>query len=260
MAALWEFRFSLPRPPAGGVVELSPEEVEKVLLRKLRDERGSPCQALWELAQFYKGEQRHEAAMAYLQKLLKLVNDVEGRASCLLTMGQVREQSGDFRAALRHYKEALACEPASDATWYLIHNNLGFCFAALGRFEDAERYCRQAIRIDSGRPNAHKNLGLALRAQGRLTEAAEAFINGTRANASDPRASQLLAKLLEDHPELKARFAEEASYCRKAVQTAEREGLKRKPAIHRGWRKKLFLLRVRLHSLWKRFFAVKRTN
>ena len=247
----------MPHPASGGVVELSPAEVEKVLLQKLKDEKDSPVQALWELAQFYKNERRFDEATACLGKLLHVVPDLEGRAACLMALGQVREQQGDFFDAVSFYKQALACEPASEFTWYFIHNNLGFCLAALGEMTEAERYCRLAIRIAMGRPNAHKNLGIALQTQGRLEEAAEAFINSTRADASDGRASMLLNKLLEEHPELNEHFAEEARFCREAVKTAEHEHRKRTPTIHRGWRKRLFLLRFRIRSLLKRLFHIR---
>ncbi len=253
MSGLWEFRFSLPRPPQGGVVELSAEEVEKVLLEKLQTEVDSPCQALWELARFYKGEKRFDDATACLARLLGLITDLDGRAACVLTLGQIREQQEDYRGAVRHYKEALGLEPGSDFTWYFIHNNLGFCLAMLGSCAEAERYCRAAIRIDPGRPNAHKNLGLALQARGDLESAAESYILSTRANASDPRASQLLDQLLAAHPGLEERFGEDARCCREAVRTAERENSKRKPVVHRGWRKQWFLFHVRLKSLCKRF-------
>ncbi len=257
MAALWEFRFALPPPTSGGVVELSPAEVEKVLLQRLKDEKDSPVQALWELAQFYKSEKRFDDATACLGNLLHLVSDLEGRAACLMALGQIREQQGDFAGAIGFYKEALACEPVNEFTWYFIHNNLGFCLAALGELNESERYCRTAIRIAPGRPNAHKNLGIALRAQGRVDEAAKAFITSTRANASDGRATALLDKLLEEHPELSEQFAEEARFCREAVKTAEQEKKKRTPIIHRGWRKKWFLLRVKIKSLLKRLFHMR---
>jgi tetratricopeptide (TPR) repeat protein len=257
MAALWEFRFALPRPASGGLVELSPAEVEKVLLQKLRDEKDSPVQALWELAQFYKNERRFDEATACLGNLLHLVADLEGRAACLMALGQIREQQDGFLDAVSFYKQALACEPTSEFTWYFIHNNLGFCLAALGEMTDAERYCRMAIRIAPGRPNAHKNLGIALRNQGRLEEAAQAFITSTRADASDGRASMLLDKLLEEHPELTGQFAEEARFCKEAVKTAELEHKKRTPAIHRGWRKRLFLWRFRVRSLLRRLFHIR---
>jgi tetratricopeptide (TPR) repeat protein len=239
------------------VVELSPEEVEKVLLQKLKDEKDSPVQALWELAQFYKSERRFDEATACLGNLLHLVPDLEGRAACLMALGQIREQLGVFPDAVSFYRQALACEPANEFTWYFIHNNLGFCLAALGEMTDAERYCRMAIRIAPGRPNAHKNLGIVLRTQGRLEESAQAFITSTRADASDGRASMLLERLLEEHPELSEQFAEEARFCREAVKTAEQEHKKRVPVIHRGWRKRLFLLRFRIRSLLKRLFHIR---
>lgn len=37
-----DFQFSIPRPPEGPLVEMSPEEAEKMLLRKLEEEKADP--------------------------------------------------------------------------------------------------------------------------------------------------------------------------------------------------------------------------
>jgi tetratricopeptide (TPR) repeat protein len=91
--------------------------------------------------------------------------DPEQRAECVLTMGQVVEQVGDYRAAVQYYREALALEPTHAFTWYFINNNLGLSLNTLGHFAEGERYCRKAIEIHPHRPNAHKNLGIALAGQ-----------------------------------------------------------------------------------------------
>ena len=157
-----DFRFSIPLPPEGPLVELSPEEAERMLLRRVKEEAADPTQAMWNLAQFYKLQKRHEEALDWLRKLMGRLPDAESKAECVLTMGQAMEQVGDYGAAVQYYREALALEPAHTFTWYFIDNDLGFSLNQLGQYAVGERYWRKAIEIDSTRPNGFKNLGPAL--------------------------------------------------------------------------------------------------
>jgi Flp pilus assembly protein TadD len=167
-------------------------------------------------------------------------------------MGQAMEQVGDYPAAVRYYKEALALEPTHTFTWYFINNNLGFSLNTLGQFAPGEIYCRKAIEVDATRPNAHKNLGIALAGQGEHREAAKSFVTATQANAADSRAFRLLQDLLRQHPELEYEFAGAAESCQKAVEVAAIKAEEVKPVVLRGWKKHLFLLSIRLRTIWKR--------
>ena len=143
-------------------------------------------------------------------------------------------------------------EPAATRTWYLIHNNLGYCLNTLGRFAEGEAYCRKAIEIDGQQHNAHKNLGIGLEGQRLFDEAARCFIAATKANASDRRAYDLLEKLLTEHPELRAEFATDAECCRKAVEFVTSERERAAPVVHRGLRKHVILLRLKLKAMFRR--------
>jgi tetratricopeptide (TPR) repeat protein len=223
MRTPWEFRYAVPRPLEGAVLDLSTEETEKLLLKRAAEAEDDPVPSLWALAQFYKSTGRHEKALDHLHKLLVCLPDPEAKAQCVLALGQTMEGAGDYKAAVLYYKAALALEPAETLTWYFIHNNLGFSLNVLGKFQEGERYCRKALEINPDRPNAHKNLGLALQGQGRHHEAARSFVAATKVNASDPRAFGLLIQLLKAHPELEPEFAAEAECCRQAVNVAARE-------------------------------------
>ena len=247
-----DFRYSIPRPPDGPVVELSAEEAEKMLLKNLDEAKADPTEALWRLAHFYKQAKQHEKALERLRQLIQRLPDPEQKAQCVLTMGQAMEQIGDYPAAVRYYKEALALEPTHTFTWYFINNNLGFSLNTLGQFAQGEIYCRKAIEVDVSRPNAHKNLGIALAGQGEHREAARSFVAATQANAADPRAFRLLQDLLRQHPELEFEFAALAESCQKAVEVVAKKSDEMKPVVLRGWRKHLFLLRMRLSSIRKR--------
>ena len=247
-----DFRYSIPRPPDGPVVELSAEEAEKMLLKNLDEAKADPTEALWRLAHFYKQAKQHEKALERLRQLMQRLPDPEQKAQCVLTMGQAMEQVGDYPAAVRYYKEALALEPTHTFTWYFINNNLGFSLNTLGQFAQGEIYCRKAIEVDASRPNAYKNLGIALAGQGEHREAARSFVAATQANAADPRAFRLLQDLLRQHPELEFEFAALAESCQKAVEVVAKKADEMKPVVLRGWRKHLFLLRMRLSSIRKR--------
>jgi tetratricopeptide (TPR) repeat protein len=247
-----DFRFSLPQPAKGPVVELSAQEAERILLKHLDDAKTDPTQALWQLAQFYKLSKQHEKALARLRELMQRLPDAERKAECVLTMGQAMEQVGDYVAAVRYYKEALALEPTKTFTWYFINNNLGFSLNTLGHFAEGEIYCRKAIEIDPNRPNGHKNLGIALAAQGQYQDAANCFVKATQANASDARAFRLLQDLVKEHPELEYDVQSNLAMCEKAIEVAAQKANQTKPVVYRGWRKQIVLLQMRLRSMLKR--------
>src|SRR5580658_9654295 len=243
------FRFELPRPPVGPLVEVSSKEMENLLLRKLEESENNPTQPLWQLALFYKQTRQNGKALTRLQELLPLLPEPEERAKCVLTLGQTMEQTGQYSAAVGYYKQALALEPMHTWTWYFVNNNLGFSLNVMDRFAEAEPYCRKALATDPNRPNAYKNLGLSLAGQGQYREAAQCYVAATQVNAADPRAFHLLMDLLKNHAELEYDFQPAASGCRKAVEAAARQVEAMKPVIHRGWKKRLFLVRTKVWGL-----------
>jgi tetratricopeptide (TPR) repeat protein len=252
MAQRLEFRFAIPHPPEGPLIELSAAEMEKALLKRLEDEKTEPSDALWQLARFYQGSKQLEKGLSCLRQLLAHQPDAESKANCVLAMGQMMESAQDYEGAVRYYKEALALEPVQTAPWYFINNNLGFSLNTLGRFAEGEIYCRKAIEIDPGRQNAYKNLGISLAARGQYREAAQCFVTATRMNAADSRALRLLQDLVKEHPELTYDFEEVAEFCQKATEVAAQKAAELKPIVYRGWRKRAVLLRMKLRSMFKR--------
>ena len=55
------------------------------------------------------------------------------------------------------------------------HSNLGITLKELGRLEEAEASCRQAIALNSNFAEAHNNLGITLQEMGRLEEAEASY-------------------------------------------------------------------------------------
>ena len=246
-----DFRFEIPRPPEGPLIEMSAAEMEKTLLKRVEDEKERPTEALWQLARFYQQSKQIEKGLTCLRQILAEMGDPEKKAGCVLAMGQMMESANDYESAVRYYKEALALEPVQTAAWYFINNNLGFSLNTLGQFTEGETYCRRAIEIDPNRPNAYKNLGIALSGQGQYREAAKCFVTATQVNASDPRALRLLKDLVRDHPELAYEFEEVGEICEKATEFAEQKMTEAKPVIYRGWRKHLLLLQIKVRSIFK---------
>lgn len=253
----WSFQYTKPPQPEGPLGELSESEAERILLERVNADNADKADALWQLARSYARVKRRDKAMECLRQVLDLKSDLESKAGCILAMGQAAEQVEDYEGAIRFYKEALSLEPCSTATWYFIHNNLGFSLNILGQFSEGEAYCRRAIAIDSSRPNAFKNLGIALEGQDRRNEAAQCYVTATRVNASDPRALALLEALLSKHPELHVDFRTELEVCRKAVEFAANQTGKHQPVVLRGWRKHLVLLQARCRRVVGRLLGRK---
>jgi tetratricopeptide (TPR) repeat protein len=250
-----DFRFELPWPPGGPLVEVSSLEIERFLLGRLEDPANDPTLALWQLARFYKQTRQPEKALVRLRQLLDWLPTAEDLAKCYLCMGQTMEMARDFPAAAGYYKEALALEPMHTATWYFVNNNLAFCLNSLDRFAEAENYSRKAIQTDPNRCNAYKNLGAALAGQGQFSDAAQCLIAATQVNAADDRAFFMLRDLLRDHPELQFEFNNAALCCQRAVEAAARKLQELKPVVHRGWRKHLIVLRAKVRALLRRLWT-----
>ena len=100
------------------------------------------------------------------------------------------------------YRKAFLMEPGRDDTWYLLHNNLGYCMNRLGRYAEGAEFCRKAIRIDPDRHNAHKNLGIAQEGLGQHVDAAASYITAAENCRADPRAFLHLEVLIRSHPEI----------------------------------------------------------
>lgn len=193
----FKFHFTTSEVPEGRL--MTADEAEVMLLRRLEDRGGACPDTLWDLARLYSITGRQQIALQYTQKLISRSDNLETIAEGYVAQGQLLEQISNWQAAIACYERALALRPTEPQYWYLAHNNLGYCLNQLGRYAEAEDYCRAAIEINPSRANAFKNLGLSLQGQGKLAAAARSFVDAVKANASDPRAAQHLQELVARH-------------------------------------------------------------
>jgi tetratricopeptide (TPR) repeat protein len=119
-----------------------------------------------------------------------------------MMLGCLDEHEQDWVAAIAHYRQALAADPHHHVVRYFTNNNLGYSLIQLGRFDEAEKYCAEAIEVDPDRHNAHKNLGLVRQGQGDWLDAAFRFAIAYRIYPGDPRSLWHLEQLLSAQPQL----------------------------------------------------------
>ncbi len=215
------FSITLPNTPEGKKV--SPEEAEKLLVERLEKLHSEFEKTAWQLAELYNATGRQAEAIPYLNRLALGIDDPDRRAECYLRMGQLMEKIHDYDSASGFYRDALSLEPTNNQVWYLINNNLGYCLNCLGRYREAEAYCRAAMRIEPRKHTAYKNLGLSLEGQGRYVEAAKGYIAALRANPADARALKHLENLIAEHSEISLEIKdifEQLDLCRSAVRQA----------------------------------------
>jgi tetratricopeptide (TPR) repeat protein len=219
-----EQKFRFKRSPLPEGEALTAEEAENRVLRQLEDRGGTCKETLWQLAAIQSRMGKHSEALAHIQRLLQLTDDVEENATCFLALGQMMEQTGDFAAAIKYYRGGFLLKPTKPTTSYWINNNLGYCLNVLQRYDEAEGCLRRAIRIAPKMPNAYKNLGLLFQGRSDYGKAARCFIRAIKANASNARPLKHLEELADAHPEVLddiPGLAGQIEMCRKAVEFAD---------------------------------------
>lgn len=80
-------------------------------------------------------------------------------------------QAGNVKRTAEQFAESLRLKPQSPAA----HYNFGNALLALGRYVEAERPFRAAMRLDAGYPLAYQGLALSLQAQHKLDDAIAAY-------------------------------------------------------------------------------------
>ncbi len=189
----------------GKLVQYGPAEMN-LLQEAAKNAQAELENALLRMSRYYSRINDLDKASEFMSRLIRVTDDSEKKAFCLLSLGQLMEQRGDYESALDDYKRAMMLEPLNDCSWYFIHNNIGCCLNHLERYEEAEQSCREAILIDPARYNAFINLGVSLEAQDRFLEAARSFLSALEADADDIELIDHVEELVDEHSEIAAQI------------------------------------------------------
>jgi tetratricopeptide (TPR) repeat protein len=182
-------------------------EDERILLERLIEPSNrEPVQTFWQLVRFYRLAEKNDLASTLIFHMVEAHDSVENKAYCYLALGQIAEVRGQYDAAVDLYTRGLTFRTPDTTVKYFLYNNTGFSLNAQEKYRAADYFCRQAIEIDCTRANAFKNLGLSFAGPNHLVGAAWTYVEGIKADSSDPRCLQLLKKLVADHPELAYQF------------------------------------------------------
>jgi len=100
---------------------------------------------------------------------------------CVLASA-TRWQVGHWKDSRTLFERALAVTADND----VMHYNLGVVLTEQGRFDEALRHYREALRIRPGYAKAHNNLGSLLALRGRTKEAAGHFVQAIQSAPNDP--------------------------------------------------------------------------
>lgn len=188
--------------PQGELIPIQDADRLFTALTGASENRDRITEVLWQVSRECCDRGYFEATFAYTARLLTLEDDPDVKARCYWIMGQMKENSGDFAAAVETYAAAFHLPQEPNEVWYFLNNNLGYCLNKIGRHAEAEKYCREAIGMQPRYHNAYKNLGIALEGLGRYADAASSYIYAARACPEDPRALAHLQNLLAAHGEV----------------------------------------------------------
>jgi len=180
------------------------QDTEGLLLERLKSSKTDEDYFRWMLfvVGFYRGINKIASAVQLLEGYIHSNKNPEQSAHCHLALGQIATDEQKLDVALKHFSAALELAPTKRKVSYVLHNNIGYCLNALGRFVEGEKYCRAAIEIDWVRASGYRNLGVSLQGQGNVVGAAWALNEAVKADGADVRARQLLDKLITAHPSL----------------------------------------------------------
>ena len=217
----------IPPPSEPGMFQFTGTPMETSDLEKLIRCESDLENALISMIMNHGMENRHDLALPYLDRLVLLTADAEGKAGQYLSFGCAMEKLSLYESALAFYARAQLLEPADSDIWYFLNNNLGYCLNHFNRFAEAEHFCREAIRINPDHHNAYKNLAISMEGQGNLADAVENFILAVEKNAADPRALNHLDNMVDANPEIEVEIPDiraRVEKCRKAVTLANNIG------------------------------------
>jgi len=87
-----------------------------------------------------------------------------------------------LRQAVKVYLRAITIQPED----FDANLNIGACYFQMGKYELAEQYCKEAVRIDGDSPQAWSNLGIIYDSQNHLYEAVKAYKQSLEIDTNQP--------------------------------------------------------------------------
>ncbi len=108
-----------------------------------------------------------------------------------LVLADRARDAGDWALAARHYREALARNPAQPAIWV----QYGHALKESGNLAEAEKAYRQSLELDGHVADTHLQLGHLLKMQGRKNDAASAYLRDLALETALPHAARELIAL-----------------------------------------------------------------
>jgi tetratricopeptide (TPR) repeat protein len=107
-------------------------------------------------------------------------------------VGMLYLQDGRLQEASKYFRESLRLNSDSAPT----HYNLGLTLSMLRQYSEAMREYEAAVRLDPGHADAHNNLGAMLHVAGRLDEAATHYQRALELRPGNAEARANLGRLL----------------------------------------------------------------
>lgn len=108
------------------------------------------------------------------------------------SLGAALNRAGRYDEAIKYIKMALKLEPSFTSA----HNNLGNALAEIGKFDEAVESYRAAIRLEPDSALYYCNLGIALGKSKRYDEASESFNTAIKLGGADEGAFYNLGYLM----------------------------------------------------------------
>jgi Flp pilus assembly protein TadD len=140
--------------------------------------------------QHYQAGNSGQAEQLYRQILQANPYHADG----LHLLGVLVSQKGRDDLAVSFIERAIAVKPGVAA----FHNNLGFSYHALKRWDDAEAEYFQAIQLQPDFAMAHNNLGNVYRSQGNTEKAANCYRQAVQLQPDYPEANGNLGVVLQE--------------------------------------------------------------
>jgi len=129
-------------------------------------------------------EQRdYPAARDEFEKVRKEAGDQPG---LFYYLGRIDQEQQDFKDAIENLSKAVLRPPFPDTAFYL-----GMAYLKSGDDPNAEKWLKEATRVDPGNSRAYYQLAILYRKQGRTKDAADAFARTKEEKVSSDKLTQL---------------------------------------------------------------------